>query len=227
MHTGAAGIFPRRAVPTCVADRRGVKGTGRCRTGQVVESLTEQQTRREQRARFERLAHVAAGSLHRYLLRRTNPDMAEDVLSETMLVLWRRIEDVPGLGTGSGPDPDDVLPWCYGVARGCLANARRAEGRRLRLLERLIRKQQQLPAGAADHGGLHAALGALGELDREVVRLWAWEGLAPRQIAEVTGLTSGAVSIRLHRVKKKLAVQLGRKNAGRPGHETGEGRSSQ
>ena len=59
------------------------------------------------------------------------------------------------------------------------------------------------------------------------VRLWAWEGLAPRQIAEVTGLTSSAVSTRLHRARKKLAVQLGRKNAERPGHKTVEGRSSQ
>jgi RNA polymerase sigma-70 factor (ECF subfamily) len=192
-----------------------------------VESVTEQEMRQEQQARFERLAHLVAESLHRYLLRRTNPDMAEDILSETMLVLWRRIDDVPGLGTGSMPDPDDVLPWCYGVARGCLANARRADGRRLRLLERLIRKQQQLPTGAADHSDLRAALNALGELDREVVRLWAWEGLAPRQIAEVTGLTSNAVSIRLNRVKKKLAAQLGRKNAERPGHRTDEGRSSQ
>ena len=192
-----------------------------------MESLTEQEMRQEQRARFERLAQVVAGSLHRYLLRRADAGLAEDVLSETMLVLWRRIDDVPGLGTGSVPDPGEVLPWCYGVARGCLANARRAEGRRLRLLERLVRTQRQLPAGAADHSGLHAALGALGELDREVVRLWAWEGLAPRQIAEVTGLTSNAVSIRLNRVKKKLAAQLGRKDAGGPGHMTGEGRSSQ
>jgi RNA polymerase sigma factor (sigma-70 family) len=192
-----------------------------------VESLTEQEMRREQQARFEGLAYLVAESLHRYLLRRADADMVEDILSETMLVLWRRIDDVPGLGTGSDPDPDDVLPWCYGVARGCLANARRADGRRLRLLERLIRKQQQLPTGAADHSDLHAALNALGELDREVVRLWAWEGLAPRQIAEVTGLTSSAVSTRLHRVRKKLAAQLGRKNAGRPGHKTDEGRSSQ
>jgi len=59
--------------------------------------------------------------------------------------------------------------------------------------------------------------------------LWAWEGLAPRQIAEATGLTSNAVSMRLHRVKKKLAaqLQLTRKNADRLGPEPDEGRSSQ
>ncbi|WP_406131265.1 RNA polymerase sigma factor [Streptomyces sp. NBC_00989] len=193
--------------------------------------MTEQEARRMRRARFEGLAHLVVEPLHRYLLRRTSADMVDDVLSETMLVLWRRLDDVPGLGAGSDPDAppdrDDVLPWCYGVARGCLANARRADGRRLRLVERLIRTQEQSPAGAADHGELHAALDALGALDREVVRLWAWEGLAPRQIAEATGLTSNAVSIRLHRAKARLAAQLGRKDAERPGHKRDEGRSSQ
>lgn len=192
--------------------------------------MTEQETRRRDRqARFEGLAHVVAQPLHRYLLRRTNPDMVEDVLSDTMLVLWRRIDEVPGLPAGSTPDLDDVLPWCYGVARGCLANARRADGRRLRLVERLIRTRQHPAAMADDHSDLYAALDGLGELDREVVRLWAWEGLEPRQIAEVTGLTSNAVSIRLHRAKKKLAEQLRltRKNAGRSGHKSDEGRSSQ
>lgn len=179
------------------------------------------------RARFEGLAHLVVEPLHRYLLRRTGADMVEDVLSETMLVLWRRLDDVPGLVTGADPDPGDVLPWCYGVARGCLANARRADGRRLRLVERLIRSQEEAPAAAADHSELHAALGALGALDREVVRLWAWEGLAPRQIAEATGLTSNAVSIRLHRAKTRLADRLRRKDAGPTGHKKDEGRSSQ
>ncbi|MFK4106112.1 RNA polymerase sigma factor [Streptomyces sp. NPDC019531] len=192
--------------------------------------MTDQETRhRQRRARFENLAHVVTEPLHRYLVRRTAPDMVEDVLSETMLVLWRRVDDVPGLGTGSPPDRDDVLPWCYGVARHCLANARRADGRRLRLVERLIGAQQESGAMAADHSDLHAALGALSELDREVVRLWAWEGLAPQQIAEVTRLTPNAVSVRLHRAKKKIAqqLQLERKNAERPGHKMNEGRSSQ
>ncbi|MGW1786879.1 RNA polymerase sigma factor [Streptomyces sp. NPDC002143] len=191
--------------------------------------MTEQEMRRGRKARFEGLAQVVAEPLHRYLLRRTSPDLVDDVLSDTMLVLWRRLDDVPGLGTAPAPDPDEVLPWCYGVARGCLANAHRADGRRLRLLERLIRTRQPPPATAADHFDLHAALDRLGELDREVVRLWAWEELAPRQIAEATGLTPNAVSLRLHRVKKKLATQLGpsRQNANRAGHKLDEGRSSQ
>ncbi|MBK3570242.1 sigma-70 family RNA polymerase sigma factor [Streptomyces sp. MBT62] len=194
-----------------------------------MESMAEQETRRLRRARFEGLAQVVTAPLHRYLVRRAAPDMVEDVLSDTMLVLWRRIDHVPGLGNGSLPDRDEVLPWCYGVARGCLANARRAHGRRLRLVERLTSVQQAPVSDGTDHGDLHAALGALGELDREVIRLWAWEELAPRQIAEATGMTSNAVSVRLHRAKKKIAEQLqaGRKNAELAGHKMSEGRSGQ
>ncbi|MGW0876744.1 RNA polymerase sigma factor [Streptomyces sp. NPDC002755] len=188
--------------------------------------MTGQETHRELHARFEALVRAVAQPLHRFLLRRADADTVEDILSETLLVLWRRIEDVPWPNTGLVIDPDDVLPWCYGVARGCLANARRAQQRRLRLREKLLTRAQQSPAaGPADHTDLHAALGVLSELDREVVLLWAWEDLAPRQIAEVTGLTANAVSIRLHRAKKRISARLTRKTAESPGHETSEGRS--
>ncbi|MEV8371900.1 sigma-70 family RNA polymerase sigma factor [Kribbella sp. NPDC056861] len=172
-------------------------------------------------ARFEALVRLVAGPVQRYLVRRADRDAVDDVLADTMLVLWRRLDDVPGLGD-SPLDPDEVLPWCYGVARGCLANARRAEGRRLRLVERLARTTYALPPPAADHAALHEALGTLGELDREIVMLWAWEGLPPRGIAEVTGLTPNAVSIRLHRAKKSLAARLGRKNDVGAGQEQGK-----
>jgi RNA polymerase sigma factor (sigma-70 family) len=180
---------------------------------------------RVREARFEVLVGVVGAPVHRYLVRRADADAVDDVLAETMLVLWRRIDDVPGLGDGTAVDPDEVLPWCYGVARGCLANARRAERRRLRLVERLARTASPLPTATTDHADLYEALKTLGELDREVVQLWAWEGLAPRGIAEVTGLTANAVSIRLHRAKKRLAAVLGRKNAVGAGQEKGKGGS--
>ncbi|TDD56851.1 sigma-70 family RNA polymerase sigma factor [Kribbella antibiotica] len=162
-----------------------------------------------QEARFEALVRAVGEPLHRYLVRRADADAVDDVLAETMLVLWRRIDDVPNL--------EEVLPWCYGVARGCLANARRAERRRLRLVDRLT---QAVPQGEpGEHAELYDALRTLGEADREVVLLWAWEGLAPQAIATVTGLTANAVSIRLHRAKKKMAAELERKNARVAGQE--------
>lgn len=190
---------------------------------------------RDQRARFEALARTVTEPLHRYLLRRAEPDQVDDVLSETLLVLWRRIEDVPGLEASEHlPDPDAVLPWCYGVARGCLANARRADRRRRSLLERLSTWRMESgptesPEQAdTDHTELQEALAHLRPLDREIVLLWAYEELTPSRIAEVTGLSANAVSIRLHRAKKKLAARLERKAGAPPGHETteGNGRSS-
>ena len=44
------------------------------------------------------------------------------------------------------------------------------------------------------------------------VRLWAWEGLAPREIAAALDLTPNAVSIRLHRARSKLALKLGKEH---------------
>jgi RNA polymerase sigma factor (sigma-70 family) len=194
--------------------------------------MTEKRGARDQRARFEALAHVVTVPLHRYLLRRAEPDQVDDVLAETLLVLWRRIEDVPGLEPEPEHvlDPDAVLPWCYGVARGCLANARRADRRRHSLLERLtwtaVTTARVAEPADADHTALHAALAQLRALDREIVLLWAYEELTPSRIAEVTGLTANAVSIRLHRAKKKLAARLERKTGPRPGHETDEGQGT-
>jgi RNA polymerase sigma-70 factor (ECF subfamily) len=193
-----------------------------------VESLQKQEHARSRERRYEALVRVVARPLHRYLLRRTHLNQVDDVLAETMLVLWRRLDDMPGMPAESAPVADQVLPWCYGVARGCLANTRRAERRRLRLVERLthMASPSPPPAHANDHEDLYAAMGLLGEVDREVVLLWGWEELSPRAIAEVTGLSPNAVSIRLHRAKKKLAAALERKNGTPVGHKADEGRSN-
>ncbi|HSX66041.1 sigma-70 family RNA polymerase sigma factor [Nocardioides sp.] len=168
----------------------------------------------DEQAQFADLARLVGPPVRRYLVRRAPGDAVDDLLAEVFLVLWRRRRDLP---------EDDPLPWTYAVARGCLANAARARVRRLRLLERL--GAQPVPGQVDPEAGAEVrhALLALGELDREVVMLWAWEGLPPREIAVVTGLTANAVSIRLHRAKAKLAAVLG-KEPGVAGQQQGEGR---
>ena len=59
------------------------------------------------RARFEVIARELVDPLRRFLVRRTDATTADDVLGDTLLVLWRRYDDLP----------DDVLPFAYGVAR--------------------------------------------------------------------------------------------------------------
>jgi RNA polymerase sigma-70 factor, ECF subfamily len=151
----------------------------------------------ERRRRFERLVTDVYGPLQRYLLRRADPTGADDVLGDVLLVLWRRLDDVPR---------ESPLPWAYGVARGCLANHLRSAARQERLVHRLA--QERPREEADDDGRLRQALETLPEADQEVLRLWAWEQLPPREIALAMGLTANAVSLRLHRAKRRLKKAL-------------------
>lgn len=161
----------------------------------------------DRRARFEAIVDAVYEPLQRYARRRADRDAAEDLVADTLLVVWRRLDDVPDAA---------VLPWCYGVAAGCLANQRRSARRQARLRWRVAAVDP--PADAVDPDPfpdpeLHAALATLPVADQEVLRLWAWEALAPAELGPALGISANAASIRLHRGKAKLAAALER-NAG-------------
>lgn len=176
----------------------------------------------ERAARYEALFGRVYEPLQRYLRRRTDPTSAEDLLAETLTTIWRRLDDVPDVGATDDGGPTNVeLAWCYAVARHTLANGRRARGRHLRLVDKVGRND----LGGVTVAGADASIGdtdpeldrALSELsddDRELLRLWAWEQLEPREIAAVLGITPNAASIRLHRAKGHLRDALGDERIG-------------
>ncbi|MDO9496641.1 MAG: RNA polymerase sigma factor [Nocardioides sp.] len=181
----------------------------------------------ERRARFEALAPELIEPLRRFLVRRTDPTTADDVLADTLLVCWRRLDDVP---------VDAALPWAYGVARNCLANAQRGSRRQDRLAAKVATVDppaESVPGPDDDRGRLDdrldAALDRLTDTEAELVRLRAWEQLTPAEIAAVLDVTPNAVSIRLHRAREKLKELLREndgKNGGGSGHEQSrEGRA--
>lgn len=164
--------------------------------------------------RFADLVARVGEPARRYVSRRVSADQVDDVLADVFLVLWRRLDDVP---------VDEPLPWTYGVARNCLNNSRRATRRRLELLDkvtRLDRPRTYAPSETYDE--VHDALARLSDLDRELVQLWAWEGLQPGEIAAALDMTANAVSIRLTRARQKLRDLL-RKDQDASGHKPGEG----
>jgi RNA polymerase sigma-70 factor (ECF subfamily) len=173
----------------------------------VEESATER------RARFEALAPGLIDPLRRFLARRTDAATADDVLAETLLVCWRRLDDAPA----------DPLPWAYGVARFCLSNAQRGVRRQERLAAKIavVDPPVDRVPEPADEPELAEAMEALRPEDSELLRLWAWEQLTASEIAEVLDITPNAASIRLHRARARLRELLdeGRKTGSPAGHE--------
>lgn len=77
--------------------------------------------------RFDQLWKDHAPAVVRYARRHVLPDEVEDVVAETFVVAWRRLEEVPPFG----------LPWLLGVARNVAANARRSRRRQEALSGRI------------------------------------------------------------------------------------------
>jgi RNA polymerase sigma-70 factor, ECF subfamily len=157
-------------------------------------------------SRFRLVFEAGYGPLRRYALHRglTGPD-AEDLVAQVLEVAWRRIGEVP---------PDEPLPWLYAVAHNLRRNQARKDRRRRDLLARFA---ASLPAEAvsdpADPGVLRVALAELSAADQEVLRLVAWDGVAPGELATVLGCSAVAARTRLHRARLPALAGLRRGRA--------------
>ncbi len=174
----------------------------------IEGSTVQPKTGDPRRARFERLYGTYRLRVLAYCGRRAPPSEAEDATSETFLVAWRRLDELP-------PD-DQVLPYLYGVASRVIANQRRSIRRRATLTTKLqnlgvappenallvvLRREQDLV--------VDKAVRRLPPKDREIVMLDAWEHLSRQEIAQIVGLSRMAVDKRLTRAHKKLGRHLG------------------
>jgi RNA polymerase sigma-70 factor (ECF subfamily) len=158
------------------------------------------------RATFERLFRDTRSDLLAYLMRRSqSAEDAADLLAETFLVAWQKIDRIP--------EGEKARLWLFGVARNLLlkGSSRRRSGSAL--VERLaaeLRAAQVVHSPVDDRwsGMLRTALTALPERDREILTMTAWEGMTPKQIASVTGTSANIVRVRLHRARARLKRQL-------------------
>ncbi|MEW9553529.1 RNA polymerase sigma factor [Nonomuraea sp. NPDC050783] len=151
-----------------------------------------------------------------YVVSRAGRQVADEVVSETFAIAWRRLGDVP----------EPALPWLLGVARNVLRDNVRAEARRQALAAELRSWTEAGPAGdpagdtadqVAERLGVLRALAALGEDDREALLLVAWQGLSPKEAARVVGCSSAAFRVRLHRARKRLKEAM---DPARPSHRS-------
>jgi RNA polymerase sigma-70 factor (ECF subfamily) len=151
---------------------------------------------RHAKSRFDEIYRRHLDDVTRYVRRRVEADAVEDLVAETFVVCWRKLDELPS----------EALPWLYAVARNTIANHYRASARR------------DAAAGASPAGSvfqpveqddvLARAFAHLSETDREVLRLVAWEQLSLRDAARVLGCAPVACRVRFHRARRRLAAEL-------------------
>src|SRR5213080_2579461 len=105
--------------------------------------------------RFEQIYQEHREAVRAYVRRRAPESVVDDVVADVFVVCLRRIDDVPR----------NALPWLYGVARRTLANERRK-----RRDSHVVPEIAYEPETAGDPQ-LAAAFAALGDADREILRL--------------------------------------------------------
>ena len=149
--------------------------------------------------------------LLRFVQRRTPADRAEDIVAETFLVVWRRLDDLPRLD-------GDARAWIFGISRNILLNNRRGEQRRASLGLRLIDAHDVSascgPGSSADidlvasRVDLARSWRLLSEVHQEALGLAVFDGLTGPQAAAVLGISPVAFRLRLTRARRALRLLL-------------------
>jgi len=151
--------------------------------------------------RYGRLVYAVA---YRVL---DDPERAEEVAQHTFVQAWRHADSFePGR---------DFAPWLATIARRAAIDVVRAERRRPTIsletadagddaLAVLPPSAEQIEAVWA----VRAAVDALDEADREIIRLQYLEGRTQAEVAERLDLPIGTVKSRTHRAHRRLANRL-------------------
>lgn len=162
----------------------------------------------DREARFRAIYADAYEDVLRFAQRRVHRSHAEDAAADAFLVAWRRLDDAP-------KKPDDVRAWLFGIARNCLLNTLRGQGRRDALAVRVVETARSTsPADGLDSDllaqriDLAAAWRRLGETHQEALSLTVFEDLTSPQAARVLGITPVSYRLRLLRARRALRRQL-------------------
>ena len=168
--------------------------------------VTNRPARSGEEERFVELYRRYGRQLHAYCRRRTSLSQAADAVSETFLVAWRKLDEVPA--------GESALPWLYGVAYRVLSHQWRHSSRSRRLLDRLgglaeagVMSPDVIVMNDEEHRWILRALSRLRPIDQEVLRLTLWEELSYADVAVVLGIEPDAVKQRAYRARRHLAEE--------------------
>jgi RNA polymerase sigma-70 factor (ECF subfamily) len=132
----------------------------------------------------------------------SNRSDADDALQATNLVMWSKRSQFTRGG--------DFAAWAARIAYFEVLTLRKRKGReRLRFDDALV--EQLAHEAAADAGQVNAVLGTLRQCmeklasqDRDLLRMQYADDLRPREIAQRTGRSAGAIAVAMHRIRMAL-----------------------
>ncbi len=128
---------------------------------------------------------------------------AADVVQETNLVLWRKIDEFQ-------PDKP-FLPWAFAIARfQVLAHLRDHKRDRLLLDAELVEKlseETERQAGQIDavREALRHCMQLLTDTNRELIKRRYFQAMSVTDIAEAVDRTVGSIKVALLRIRRQLA----------------------
>lgn len=142
------------------------------------------------------LFRLHADDVFSYAARRVGRDVASEVTSTTFKIALERVESFdPSVG---GP-----RPWLFGIASNVIRGHWRSERRHLRALARVAKRAGPVSDSQAEvvdrvdaQGEIAQVLAELARLpavDRDVMTLFAWEGLSYNEISIALNIPIGTV----------------------------------
>lgn len=142
---------------------------------------------------FTELYRGSYGRVLRYVARRVGPGTeAEDLTAEVFRIAWDRVRS----GERLAPS------WLFGTARNLLRNHWRAEVRATRLHRAAATELRTELVTRPEQDRVLAALAALHEHHRDVLRLRYWDEFSTAEIATHLAVSPSAVWVRLHRARR-------------------------
>ena len=139
--------------------------------------------------------HVA---LRRHV-RRRDPSLADDVVSETFAIAWRKLDEIPA---------DREFPWLCVTADNVLRNQWRGQRRAHALSEALEWVTPGTTDRPAEPPVVGEALRELPERERALLTMTSFEGLSAIEAADRLGIAHGTARNALVSGRRQLAARL-------------------
>lgn len=161
---------------------------------------------RQERHAFELLYRIYYRRLTRFLDRVTRrPQMIEEILDDTMLVVWRRAATFNGAS--------QVSTWIFAIAyRKAMKALKRERTRKQSLFDNDEPAHAPSPETAfierESRSVVRRLIAGLSAEQRAVVELTYYHGCAYKEIAEIVGCPVDTVKTRMFHARRKLRAAL-------------------